>query len=115
MSDSPALSGMNRVEDIENAGDFEKKHTPFITAEKTGDRTKVTVKVGHWVSHPNQPDHFIQWIEVYANDLPMARFDLTAVAVDPEVSCVLNVDAGTVVSAVESCNLHGLWAAAITV
>lgn len=115
MSDAPILAGMNRVDDIESATDFEKKHTPYVTAETAADRTIVTVKVGHWVSHPNEPDHFIQWIQVYADDLPIARFDLSPVAVDPTVTCVLNVAPGTKITAVEYCNLHGLWLSAALV
>jgi len=111
MSDAPVLAGINKIEDLEAAGDFEKKHTPYIECDRQGDRVHVTVKVGHWVSHPNQPDHYIEWIEVHAAGAPVARFDLSAVAVDPAVTCVLNVAPGTPLSAMESCNLHGLWVA----
>ncbi len=115
MSDAPILSPVNRVADLEAAGDFEKKHTPYVAAERTGDTVKVTVKVGHYVAHPNQPDHFIEWIMLYAGDVPIARFDFSAVAVDPEVTTVVRVDAGTTLTAMESCNLHGVWAASVTV
>lgn len=111
MSDAPVLSGINRVDDIENASDFEKKHTPYVTCSRDGDRVTVSVKVGHWVSHPNMADHYIEWIAVHAGDAPVARFDFAAVAVDPEVTCVLNVDPGTKITVMESCNLHGLWTA----
>jgi superoxide reductase len=111
MTDAPILAGINKVVDLEAAGDFEKKHTPFIDCVRNGDRLEVTVKVGHWVSHPNQPDHYIEWIEVHADGAPIARFDLSAVAVDPVVTCALNVAPGTSIAAMESCNLHGLWVA----
>jgi len=111
MSDAPILAGINKIADIDAAGDFEKKHTPYIECARDGEKVKVTVKVGHWVSHPNQPDHFIDWIEIHAAGAPIARFDLSAVAVDPIVSCVVNVAPGTVLAAMESCNLHGLWVA----
>ncbi len=111
MSDAPILSGINKVDDLEAAGDFEKKHTPYIECVREGERVRVRVKVGHYVAHPNQPDHFIEWIEVHAAGVPVARFDFSAVAVDPEVTCVLNVDAGTALAAMESCNLHGVWVA----
>lgn len=111
MNDAPVLAGINRVPDIDAASDFEKKHSPYIACERVEDRVQVTVKVGHWVAHPNQPDHFIEWIEVHAAGAPVARFDLSAVAVDPTVTCLLNVDPGTAIAATESCNLHGIWAA----
>jgi superoxide reductase len=115
MSDAPVLGPVNHVTDLDAAGDFEKKHTPYLAVEKMGDTARITVKVGHYVGHPNQPDHFIEWIMLFAGDAPIARFDLSAVAVDPEVSVVVRLDPGTVVKAIESCNLHGLWAATVAV
>lgn len=115
MSDAPVLAGVHRMEDLESADDFTKKHTPYLAAERSGDKVTVTIEVGHWVSHPNQPDHFIEWIALMAGGAPIARFDLSAVAVDPKVTAVLTLDPGTSLTAVESCNLHGLWAAEITV
>jgi superoxide reductase len=106
---------MNHITDPENASDFEKKHTPYLTAEPAGDKMRITVKVGHYFDHPNQPDHFIQWIDVLADGNSIARFDLAAVAAEPEVSVVAALEKGMTVRAVESCNLHGLWAAEIIV
>ncbi len=115
MSDAPILGELNHVTDLDGASDFERKHTPYLSAERDGEKVRVSVKVGHYVSHPNQPDHFIQWIDLYAGDAAIARFDLTPVAVDPDVSIVVALDAGTTLRAVEHCNLHGLWVAEIEV
>jgi superoxide reductase len=111
MSDAPILAGVNSVAALDSASDFEKKHLPYIECVREGDKVHVTVTVGHWVDHPNQPDHFIEWIEIHAAGAPVVRFDVAAVAVDPTVSCVLNVDPGTALAAMESCNLHGVWLA----
>ena len=111
MSDAPILAGVHKVIDLDSAGDFEKKHTPNISCTRKGDRVVVSVTVGHAVAHPNQPDHFIEWIEVHAAGAPVARFDFAAVAVEPDVTCVLNVETGTALAAMESCNLHGVWIA----
>ena len=86
MSDAPVLGGFHRMEDFDTADDFTKKHTPFIDAVRDGDTVTVTVAVGHYVPHPNTPDHFIDYIELLANHVPIARFDLSAVAVDPKVT-----------------------------
>ena len=94
MSDAPILGPMNRVADIDAADDFQKKHTPYVSAERMGDTVKMSVKVGHYVSHPNQPDHFIQWIMLCVGDSVIATFNLSPVAVDPEVSIVARLDAG---------------------
>jgi len=115
MSEAPILGPVNHVVDLEAAGDFEKKHTPFVTADPLGEKYLVTVEVGHHVAHPNLPDHFIDWVMLYADEAPIARFDFSAVAVDPRVTVVVDVDPGTTLKAVESCNLHGLWAATVTV
>ncbi len=109
MSDAPILAGINRVADVDTASDFEKKHLPYLTCEREGEKVHVRVEVGHWVGHPNQPDHFIEWIAVHAAGVPVARFDLSAVAVEPVVSCVLAIEPGTAITAMESCNLHGVW------
>lgn len=115
MSDAPILSPLNHIADLEGATDFERKHTPFITAERDGDSVNVRVKVGHYVSHPNQPDHYIQWIELSVEGVPIARFDLSPVATDPDVCVAVSVPSGTTLRAVEYCNLHGTWAAEIEV
>lgn len=109
MGDAPVLAGINRVADLATAGDFEKKHTPHIECSREDGKVVVTVTVGHEVAHPNQPDHFIEWIEIHAAGAPVARFDMAAVAVDPKMTCVLDVETGTAITALESCNLHGLW------
>lgn len=110
MSDAPALAGIQTVADIQAASDYEKKHVPYVEVDRSGEKSIVTVKVGYWVDHPNMPDHFIEWIEIQANGSPVARYDMSAVAVDPEVTCALNLDEGTTLTVLESCNLHGVWA-----
>ncbi|MDY0088648.1 MAG: desulfoferrodoxin family protein, partial [Coriobacteriia bacterium] len=99
MSDAPILGPVNHVTDLDSAGDFERKHTPFISAKRDGGKVHVTMKVGHYFPHPNQPDHFIQWIMLYAGDAPIARFDFAPVAADPEVCVTVAVDEGTTLRA----------------
>jgi len=115
MSDAPILMPLNLVADLAAAGDFEKKHTPHIDVDKVDEGLLVTVTVGFDVPHPNQPDHYITWIELLAGQSPIARFELSPVATAPTVSIVVKVDPGTVLRAIEHCNLHGLWAAEVTV
>lgn len=115
MSDAPVLTPMNFWKDLSTASDFEKKHTPHIEAEQTDRGLKVTIIVGWDVPHPNQPDHYIASIDLLANGASIARFDLVPIASAPVVSVIVNVDPGTTLRAIEHCNLHGLWAAEITV
>lgn len=115
MSDAPILGPLNLVADLSAAGDFEKKHTPHIDVDEVDEGLLITVSVGWDVPHPNQPDHYITWIELCAGEASIARFDLSPIATAPVVSVVVNVDPGTVLRAIEHCNLHGLWAAEVTV
>lgn len=115
MSDAPILAGLNRVTDMTSASDFENKHTPNIECTREGDKLRIRISMGHGVSHPNQPDHFIEWFHLLVNDVPVELFSFGAVVADPDVSCVLNgVDPGAKITAVESCNLHGVWAWDVT-
>jgi superoxide reductase len=111
MADAPTVTV---VADFAAASDFEKKHTPFITLEAQLDRLIVNVEVGHEVAHPNGTDHYITFIELYAGTAPIARFDLSPASVSPTVSVLVSLDAGTVLRAIEHCNLHGLWAFDLT-
>ena len=92
--------GKPMILQVANTVDASKeKHVPFI--EKTSDG--YNVKVGS-IPHPMEEKHFITMIELTVDgktftqalkpgDAPEAKF------------CVK----GTVVSAREYCNLHGLW------
>lgn len=114
MSDAPVLGGIHRMEDFDTADDYTKKHTPYIACTRDGDACTVEVAVGHYVAHPNMPDHFFEYLELHANGACLARFDLSAVAVSPKVTATLNVDPGTTLVARASCNLHGVWEAETT-
>lgn len=116
MTDAPILGGVNLVADLDAAGDFERKHTPYLEITPMGDgATRIDVEVGRYVPHPNQPDHSITWIALYAGEAEIARFDLSPVATTPSVGITVSLPPGTRLRAVEHCNLHGLWAAEIEV
>jgi len=77
----------------------QEKHLPVI--EKS--EGKITVKIGS-IPHPMEEAHYIEWIEITANnhiykkflqpgDAPEAVFEITAENV----------------TAREYCNIHGLW------
>jgi superoxide reductase len=108
MSDTSPIT-YTRVTDFEGADDFTKKHTPYITSERDGENVIITVEVGHEVPHPNQLDHFIAYIELYAFDVPIAHFQFVPSVSWPKVSVPCTLAAGTKVTAIEHCNLHGVW------
>jgi superoxide reductase len=104
--------GVKSAKDPANATDFEKKHTPVIKAPDTvkkGEFFDVTVEVGKVVPHPNEPGHFIQWIELYSGDTFLARADLTPTMTDSVATLSVRLDHLHQLSAVARCNLHGAW------
>ena len=108
MSDTSPIT-RTHVADFGSADDFAKKHTPYITSARDGDKVTITVEVGHEVAHPNQLDHFIAYIELHAFDVPIARFDFTPTVSWPKVSVECTLPLDTKVTAMEHCNLHGVW------
>lgn len=78
-----------------------EKHLPVVEKSGAGYR----VKVGS-APHPMEEKHYIEWIELIADDKVYRRFLRPGEA--PEA--FFNVEAGQV-SARAYCNLHGLWKA----
>lgn len=76
-----------------------EKHVPVV--EKTGDGYKV--KVGS-VAHPMEEKHYIQWIELVADDI--SYFHFLKPGEPPEATFCVKAEN---VYAREYCNLHGLW------
>jgi len=106
------LCGINSAKDPANVTDFEKKHTPVIKAPesvKLGEFFTVTVEVGKIVQHPNEPGHFIQWIELYSGRTFLARVDLTPAMTDSVTTFSVRLDHIHPLRAVARCNLHGAW------
>lgn len=105
--------GINTVKDPKNMTDLEKKHLPVITAPKSVKKAEcfeVTVEVGKLLNHPNEPGHYIEFIELYADHSYLVRMDFTARTTCPimKVCASLNHIHGKL-RAFEHCNLHGTW------
>ena len=79
----------------------QEKHVPVI--EKTADGFKVTVGS---VAHPMADDHYIEWIEIIADDKSYTQF------LNPgdKPEAIFKIDASKV-TAREYCNKHGHWKA----
>ena len=85
------------VEKLQDAGN--EKHVPVI--EKTANGVKV--KVGS-IPHPMEEKHFIEWIELSADDTVYRKFLKPADKPEAEF-CVT----AKKLSARDYCNIHGLW------
>ena len=81
----------------------QEKHVPVVEKEEN----KVKVKVGS-IEHPMDKDHYIELIEVLANDRVIASVHLKPEE-KPEAEFCLSKTEGITVRAY--CNLHGLWEA----
>lgn len=87
-----------------------EKHLPIISTEKTADgKVKVKVVLGGEGKHPNDIDHWFQWVELKINDLFVARSEFSAGITEPISEFTLNLGKACKISAVARCNKHGLW------
>jgi len=107
------LCGVNEAKDKSNPTDLEKKHTPVIDSPGTAKKDEIftiTVEVGRLLAHPNEPGHFIEWIELYCGDTFLARVSLSGGASAPKVIIPIKLShAHGPLKAWGKCNLHGLW------
>lgn len=86
----------------ENTTDAAKeKHVPVIEKVDGG----YTVKIGS-VDHPMTEEHYIEWIELLADDKAYRAF--LKPGQPPQATFLIDA---VRVSAREYCNLHGLWKA----
>jgi len=112
MAEKDLFGQVNRPEDPDNITDLEKKHLPVIDAPdkaSAGEAIQVSVEVGKLLAHPNEVGHHIEFIDLYENDVYLARADFTGVKVNPKVSFEVMLEKGGRLRAFCSCNLHGIW------
>lgn len=105
------MSLWEQINTAENSNEAvtNEKHLPVIKAEQISEgKCKISVNVGSG-KHPNDMDHFIQWVELRVGGLYIGRAEFSAGIMDPVVDFVVNCKEGSVISAVARCNKHGLW------
>jgi superoxide reductase len=108
------FAGVNAPDDPGNLSDLEKQHVPHVEAPRTiklGECFPVAVEVGKLRPHPNERDHFIEFIDLYADEAFLVRLDLTAVNAAPRATLwiCLSRPAG-ILRCHARCNIHGVWA-----
>lgn len=107
------LCGVRLPKDRNALSETEQKHVPVISAPKKVKRDEVfsvTIEVGKYKAHPNEPGHFIEWIELYSGDTFLFRVDLSATVSNPTVTTLIKLShAHGPLKAKAKCNLHGLW------
>ncbi len=107
------LCGVRLPKDLNALSELEQKHLPVISAPqkvKKGEAFEVTIEVGKYKAHPNEPGHFIEWIELYSGDTFLFRVSLSGSLSQPRVTIPVKLThAHGLLKARAKCNLHGLW------
>ena len=86
-----------------------EKHVPIIKVERLDEnKVLVNVNVGGG-KHPNEIDHWFQWVIIRVNELYVGRTEFSAGIMEPITTFVLNVKPGAVITARARCNKHGIW------
>ncbi len=101
---------INRITDLDNASDFELKHTPNIEVIGQGDSAVIRTSIGlRGISHPQTEEHHIEWIRILCDGDEIARAEFAPTEA-PVAEFNLNCF-GKVVVVQALCNLHGIWEA----
>ena len=107
------FAGVNRAEDPSNLSDLERGHIPQVSAPnvvRRGEYFDVMVDIGGAAGHPNTREHFVEYIDLYAEDSFLARTQLTGASTRPHVTFSVRLDEPVgELRAIERCNIHGTW------
>ncbi|GIT98496.1 desulfoferrodoxin family protein [Sulfurovum sp. TSL1] len=112
---------MNRTEmkpkDPSNMDKNELKHSPLVTIKEkdANGYTDVYITVGQGgIIHPSTPDHWIDFIELYADDKLVGKSVLEPEISRGAASFAVKLDNVKVLKARSGCNLHGIWTTTVT-
>ena len=96
----------------------EKKHSPQITIKDKDAKgyTMVEILVGQGgIIHPSTPDHWIDFIELYADGKLVGKSTLEAEISRGAASFALKLESVKELKAKSGCNLHGIWTSTLKV
>ena len=113
---------INKYEDIsqierEAKKDYIDRHSAFVHCEnnaKKAEKFKVKVKVGDQYQHPDEPDHFISWVQLWNGEKMLAQASFTEGALgnapeNLEVDFYIVPQKNMKLIAHAFCTKHGLW------
>ena len=116
-----AVENMNRMEmkpkDPAKMDKGELKHSPLITVKEkdANGYTMVEITVGQGgIIHPSTPDHWIDFIELYADDKPVGKNTLEPEISRGATSFAVKLDNVKTLKAKAGCNQHGIWTTIVT-
>ena len=105
-----------KPEDPAKPTDFELKHLPQITVKEkdANGYTMVEITVGQGgIIHPSTPDHWIDFISLYADDKLVGKSVLEAEISRGAASFAVKLDNVKTLTSKAGCNLHGIWSATV--
>ncbi|MFP4661724.1 MAG: class II SORL domain-containing protein [Halanaerobiales bacterium] len=105
---------LKSVSNPEDKTTLEKKHVPFIQAPdkvKKGEYFQISIKMGEEIDHPMEPEHFIQYVDLYADYYHLSRVSFTPES-KAEATLTIKLKESCTLRAFELCNIHGQWEAA---
>lgn len=113
---------INRYEDIsqierEAKKDYIDRHSAFVHCADTavaGEKFTVKVKVGDEYLHPDDFDHYINWVQLWNGETMLAQANFTAGALggtpgQVEVDFNIVPKRNMKLIAAAYCTKHGLW------
>ena len=77
-----------------------EKHVPYIQKTMSG----ILVKIGQNQDHPMTKEHYIEWIQLIADDIAYRKF----LKPGDKPQAIFEIK-GDKIEAREYCNIHGLW------
>lgn len=106
-----------KPEDPAKPTDFELKHLPQITVKEkdASGYTMVEITVGQGgIIHPSTPDHWIDFITLYADDKLVGKSVLEAEISRGATAFAVKLDNVKTLTSKAGCNLHGIWTSTVT-
>jgi superoxide reductase len=102
---------INKAKDPGNLLGLEIGHVPIVhgpDSVRAGEAFEVEVHVGKKL-HEMIPAHYVDWVDLYADDIFLTKIILTPNTTQPAFKVKLTLTASATLRAIEHCNLHGLW------
>ena len=100
----------------ESQKDYFDRHTPRVICEaiaKKEERFMVKVKMGEAYSHPDEPDHYIRYIQLWNRETLLAEANFTAGMLGKpehvEIDFYIFPNNSMNLSVMACCTKHGLW------
>jgi len=117
-----AVEHMNRMmmkpKDPTNMEKGELKHTPYIMVNEKDEKgyTRIDITVGQGgIIHPSTPDHWIDYISLYADGKLIGKNILEPEISRGATSFFVKLDTVKTLKAEAGCNLHGIWTSSVTI